>query len=147
MSTPRALRLSRAPAAALASVGALWGGLSGLMPDIKAGVAASDAAFGAVLLMSALGAMLSMLAAPWAIRRMGRRALPGAGVALCLTFFFPLMANDILGLAVAMMGVGIVVSMLDMTENLRVSALEARNGLDLMKVNSARVLFYFGGAA
>lgn len=76
MSIPHALRLSRAPAAALMAVGVVWGGLAASMPDIKAGVGASDAALGAVLLMSAVGGLLAMWGAPWVGRRLGRLALP-----------------------------------------------------------------------
>ena len=59
MSILRALRLSRAPAAALVAVGMLWGGFAALVPDIKLAVGASDAALGAALLMSAVGGMVS----------------------------------------------------------------------------------------
>ncbi len=94
MSIPHALRLSRAPAAALMAVGVVWGGFAALVPDIKAGVGASDAAFGAALLMSAVGGMLAMWAAPWAGRRLGRLALPLLGAVACVTVMMPAFAEQ-----------------------------------------------------
>jgi len=147
MSVLRALRLSRAPAAGLSVVGVLWGGLAGLMPDIKAAVDATDAQLGLALLMSALGAILSMSAAPWIGRRMGRHALPVMGLALSAACFYPLLAGSVPALGLALFGVGATVSLLDITANVQVSTREARHGLHLMNINHAMFSFAFGATA
>jgi hypothetical protein len=147
MSIPHALRLSRAPAAALMAVGVVWGGFAALVPDIKAGVAASDAAFGAALLMSAVGGLLAMWAAPWAGRRMGRGALPVLGGLACLAVLGPMLAGSVVALGLAMFAIGVSVALMDITSNVQISALEARHGLHLMNVNHAMYSFTFAAVA
>ncbi len=142
-----ALRLSRAPAAGLAAVGVLWGGIAALMPDIKAAVGATDAALGMALLMSAVGAMLSMLAAPWAGRVLGRAALPVMGCALALVCLLPMLAGSVAGLAAVMLCLGMSVSMLDITANVQVSMLETRHRLHLMNLAHAMFSFAFAVTA
>lgn len=147
MSIIHALRLSRAPAAALTVVGVIWGGLAGLMPDIKTAVGASDAGLGLALLMSAVGSIGAMSAVPWFERRLGHRALPLAGLLLAVAAFYPLLARDVFGLGVAMFCVGASVAILDIVANVRISGLEARHGLHLMNVNHAMYSVGFGVTA
>lgn len=142
-----ALRVSRAPAAALASVGVFWGGISAMMPDIKSGVGAGDAELGAVLLASAGGGMLAMYLAPRLSAILGRVLVPLAGLVLAFAFAYPVLAGSISGLAVAFFGVGLSVATLDIAANVRISALEARRGLHLMNVNHAMFSFAFCGSA
>ena len=64
MSLLSALRLSRQPALAFAAMGAGWGAFAAFVPDIKAGLGASDALFGALLLGSSVGLLSAMWLAP-----------------------------------------------------------------------------------
>ena len=137
MSIVNAMRISRAPLAALTAIGVVWGGLAGFMPDIKAAVGASDAGLGSALVMSAFGSIVSMYLAPRVGAAQGRIALPLLGAVLCLAFFYPLMASSVAALGLAMFCIGASVAMLDITANVRISALENRHGLHLMNVNHA----------
>jgi predicted MFS family arabinose efflux permease len=147
MSIPYALRLSRAPAAALMAVGVVWGGFAALVPDIKAGVAASDAAFGSALLMSAVGGLLAMWAAPWAGRRLGRLALPLLGAVACVTVMTPAFSNSVVTLGLAVFTIGASVALMDITANVQISALESQHKLHLMNVNHAMYSFAFAAVA
>lgn len=137
MSIYHAMRISRAPIASLAAVGVVWGGLAGFMPDIKAAVGATDAQLGSALVFSAIGSIASMYLAPRVGEALGRIALPLLGVVLCLAFFYPLLATSVPALGLAMFGIGASVAMLDITANVRISALENRHKLHLMNVNHA----------
>ncbi|MCG6901048.1 MAG: MFS transporter, partial [Rhodobacter sp.] len=143
MALLRALRLSRAPAVALMSVGMLWGGFAALVPDIKAGIDASDLNFGLALLMSAVGSMCAMALAPRLGRALGRLALPLVGTALSAAFLYPALVVNVGTLGVAMFAVGATVALLDITANVEISAREARLGLHLMNVNHAMFSFAF----
>lgn len=147
MSVLSALRKSRAPAAGLAAVGVLWGGLAASMPDIKADVGASDAELGLALLMSAVGGMATMAAAPWIGIKLGRFAMPVLGGMVCAAFFYPLAAWNVASLAAAMLLLGASVAALDILANVEISAREARHGAHLMNVNHAMFSFAFAAAA
>lgn len=142
-----AVRVSRAPIAGLASVGLFWGGFAALVPDIKAGVGATDAEFGTALIMSAVGGILSLYLSPRVGAALGRNALPLAGVGLFVAAFFPLLAGSVPALGLALFGMGAAVSMLDMSANVRISQLEERHKLHLMNVNHAMFSFAFAAGA
>ena len=145
MSITTAIAVSRAPIAALSAVGVFWGGFAASVPDIKAGVGASDAAFGAALVMSSVGGITAMYLSPRIGQMLGRAVLPVAGVFLFVALFFPLLARDVTGLGLALLGMGAAVSLLDISANVRISVLESRHGLHLMNLNHA--MFSFGFAA
>lgn len=147
MSVLSALRLSRAPAAALMSVGILWGSFAALVPDIKARVGASDAELGGALLMSALGGLIALWVAPWVIARLGRHALPALGGLVVLALLYPIFPGRVWTLGLALFGMGISVAVLDMAANVTVAGLEARHRRHLMNVNHAMFSFAFAGAA
>ena len=85
MSVLEAAKTTRAPMLTLAAVGLNWGGLAGLMPDIKAAVSASDAALGAALLAPAVGSMIAMWFAPRFGQIAGTLALPLSGLAIAVS--------------------------------------------------------------
>ena len=64
MTIARQIRLARAPLAAFAAMGMVWGAFAALVPDIKAMLGASDAQYGVLLLATPLAAVAAMLAAP-----------------------------------------------------------------------------------
>ncbi len=142
-----AARLSRAPIAALAAIGTLWGGFAGVVPDIKAALHASDAGLGAALACSSFGAMASMYLAPRVGAALGRLALPLLGLALTAAVFYPLLAGSVAGLGLALFAMGASVSMLDITANVRISGLESRHRLHLMNLNHAMFSVAFAAAA
>ena len=60
MTPVEALKISRGPAFVLMATGVYWGGLAGMMPDVKAHVGASDGVMGAVLVAPAAASILAI---------------------------------------------------------------------------------------
>ena len=144
MSVFHAAKITRAPMLTLAAVGLNWGGLAGLMPDIKANVAASDAVLGAVLLASAVGSMIALSFAPRFGQIAGTLALPLSGLGIAVVILLPALAVSPLTLALALFFTGATVALADMTANVRIAQLEARRGLHLQSVNHAVFSLSFG---
>ncbi|MGR3290812.1 MAG: MFS transporter, partial [Paracoccaceae bacterium] len=119
MSLSKAFKISLAPIGGLAAVGMLWGAFSALVPEIKDRVGASDAEFGTALMFSAAGGMLAMYLAPYVNKYLGRSALPVVLVFLVATFFYPLLADTVPKLRVALFFMGASVAMLDILSNIR----------------------------
>jgi predicted MFS family arabinose efflux permease len=147
MSVLEAARITRAPMLTLAAVGVHWGGLAGLMPDLKAGVGASDAELGAALLAPAVGSMITMGFAPRIGRALGGWTLPLAGLGIALAMLLPLFATSPVALGVALFFAGAAVALADMTANVRIAQLEARAGRHLQSVNHAVFSLAFGSTA
>jgi MFS family permease len=147
MSILAALRLSRQPALAFAGLGLGWGAFAAFVPDIKAGLGASDALFGALLLGSSLGLVTAMWLAPWIDARLGRLAMPAASVSLAVAFLMPGLASVPLAFALAMAMVGVTSGLTDVVMNSRVSELETRHCRTLMNLNHAMFSFAYAGAA
>ena len=144
MSVFHAAKITRAPMLTLAAVGLNWGGLAGLMPDIKANVAASDAVLGAVLLASAVGSMIALSFAPRFGQIAGTLALPLSGLGIAVVILLPALAVSPLTLALALFFTGATFALADMTANVRIAQLEARRGLHLQSVNHAVFSLSFG---
>ena len=144
MSLLSAAKITRAPMLTLAAVGLNWGGLAGLMPDIKAAVQASDAVLGAVLLASAVGSMIALSVAPRFGQIAGTLALPLSGLGIAAVILLPALAVSPLTLALALFFTGATVALADMTANVRIAQLEARRGLHLQSVNHAVFSLSFG---
>ncbi|OIP82015.1 MAG: hypothetical protein AUK37_09670 [Rhodobacterales bacterium CG2_30_65_12] len=147
MSVFEAARITRAPMLTLGAVGIHWGGLAGLMPDLKAGVGASDAELGAALLAPAIGSMITMGMAPQIGRALGGWALPLAGLGIALVLLLPLLATSPLTLGIALFFAGGAVALADMTANVRIAQLEARTRRHLQSVNHAIFSLFFGSTA
>lgn len=147
MSIQKVVTVSRAPIAGLAAVGIFWGAFAALVPEIKAGVGASDAAFGTALIFSALGGMLAMYLSPRIGAALGRRVLPVAGLVLAFAALLPLAVGSVPALALALFAMGASVATLDISANVRISVLEERHKLHLMNLNHAMFSFAFAGAA
>ncbi|MGO4916651.1 MFS transporter [Pseudogemmobacter sp. W21_MBD1_M6] len=147
MSIKSAFVLSRAPIAAFAVVGIYWGAFAALVPQIKAGLGAGDAAFGAALLCSAVGLVTAMWLAPLIDERLGRFAMPAAALVLGLAFLVPGQVAGLVAFSLAMLGVGMGSGLTDVVMNARVSRIEARSGRSLMNLNHAMFSFAYAGAA
>jgi MFS family permease len=145
--SPTTLRLSRAPLAALASIGLIWGALVASLPDIKARIGAGDAELGVAILSSSVSAFAAMAIAPWIAERtradvliwimvvMAVSAVPLGHVATVGTF------------ALAMAFAGMTTGLTDMLGNGRIAELEARHDVALMNLNHAFFSFAYAGAA
>ncbi len=144
MSVVEAAKITRAPMLTLAAVGLNWGGLAGLMPDIKAAVSASDAALGAALSAPAVGSMIAMWFAPRFGAWVGTLALPLSGLGIAIAILLPIFALSPLTLGVALFFTGAAVALADMTANVRIAQLEARKGMHLQSVNHAVFSLSFG---
>lgn len=142
-----AARLSRAPMIGLGAVGVFWGAFSVYIPDFQQRTAADDGQLGLALMMSAGGSMIAMWLGPVLWRLLGRFMLPLAGLVLCISSGFPVLAGSVWGLALATFGMGATVALLDIGANIRVSELEERHGLHLMNLNHAVFSFAFAGTA
>lgn len=147
MAILKAAVLARAPNVGLAAVGVFWGAFAALVPDIKAGIGAPDAAFGLAMMMAALGGIAAMALAPRLMAGLGRFGLPLAGVVLSAAFFYPLLARDALGFGIAMAAIGASVALLDIGANMRLSVLEERHDLHLMNFSHAMFSLAFAGSA
>ncbi|WP_425052312.1 MFS transporter [Psychromarinibacter sp. S121] len=147
MSILTALRISRAPAAGLMSVGILWGSFAAMVPDIKARVDASDGELGGALLMSALGGLIAMWSAPKVTGTLGRYAMPLFGICVCFVVLLPMFPQTVVALGACLFAMGLTVALLDISSNLHISGLEARHKMHLMNVNHAMYSFAFAGAA
>lgn len=69
-----ALSHAPAPVIAFAVLGGYWGTFGAYVPEIKAGIGASDAEFGAALLFSGLGLCSALFVAPKVDTALGPRA-------------------------------------------------------------------------
>lgn len=148
MSIVSALRHSRATALSFMVLGFGWGSFAALVPDLKAGLGAGDAAFGLLLLGSAVGLLSAMWLAPRLDRRFGAAAMPMAAVMLGLVFLLPGLAAGNWGLfALAMALVGMASGLTDVVMNVRVSEREAETGQSLMNLNHGMFSFAYAVAA
>ena len=147
MSILEEVRIAREPNAGLAAVGVFWGCFAAYVPTLKAGINAPDAAFGLCLVASSIGGIFAMWAAPAVMARLGANSVAVAGLLLAAAFFYPVLAPNMLGFAIAMCFVGASISLLDIGSNIRISALEERHGRHLMNVSHAMYSFAFAGSA
>jgi MFS family permease len=147
MSLLAALRLSRPPALAFAAMGAGWGAFAAFVPAIKAGLGASDALFGALLLGSSLGLLTALWVAPRVDARLGRYALPAASALLATAFLLPGLAPVPIAFAAAMLTVGVASGLTDVVMNARVSELEIAHRRTLMNLNHAMFSFAYAASA
>lgn len=148
MSTPPLLTLARAPIAAFAAMGVLWGAFAAALPDLKVMLGVDEAQLGLLLFTTPLAAVLSMLMAPVTGAALGRVALPAATLAMAAAFALPGQAAAVWMFPLAMLACGATTGLTDVLMNARVAALENRHGLHLMNLCHAAYSFgYAGGAA
>ncbi len=139
MNIRHAFRLSRQPILAFAAMGMVWGTFAAFVPQIKAGLGASDGAFGLALLAAPMGLVLSVWIAPWLDGRAGRLAMPIASGALSCAFVpVALVAQTggpLWAFALAMGGVGLSSGTTDVLMNSRVAETEAAHDVSVMNLN------------
>lgn len=138
---------SRGPMAAFVAVGVVWGAFMACLPDLKAGLGASDGRMGLILIFGSAAAMAQMLAAPWLAGRLGRAALPLGVLAMGLAVVLPGQAGTALAFACGMLAMGAATGATDVWMNARLATIEAGRGLRLMNLNHAVYSFAYAGAA
>ena len=148
MSVIAALRLSRAPVFAFVAVGLMWGGFAAAVPLLKARTGASDAAFGLMLLGTAVGLATTLYTAPRWDRRLGRWAMPaGTAMLAAIAVAGPGQAPTLVWLFAALAVAGMASGLTDVVMNARVAALEARHARSLMNVNHAMFSVAYAASA
>lgn len=130
-----ALSYAPAPVIAFAVLGGYWGTFGAYVPEIKAGIGASDAEFGAALLFSGLGLCSALFVAPKVDAWLGPRAMQVGGIALALGFLLPVSVPNVVTFALAMFVAAAASGLLDVIMNSRVSELESRHGHSLMNAH------------
>src|SRR3990167_4364746 len=80
MSILSTLRVARAPVAAFAAMGVLWGSFAAVLPDIKTMLDIDESRLGLLMFMTPVAAVLSMLVTPFVGAALGRVALPVAAL-------------------------------------------------------------------
>ena len=141
------LYLSRKTMAAFAVIGLAWASYFAQMPVIKANLGVSDAVYGVVVLVSALGAVGAMFLAPLCERFAGPFSLVVGALAICLGFLWvgvaPRVMGFMLALGLASAGSGII----DVLANARIAGIEAHNRRPLMNLNHSFYSFCYAGSA
>ena len=141
------LYLSRKPMAALAVIGIAWASYFAQMHVIKADLGVSDATYGLLVLISALGAVGAMFLAPLSERLAGPFSLVVGAVGVSAGFLWVGVAagpiSFMLALGLASAGSGII----DVSSSARIAGIEARNQRPLMNLNHAFYSFCYAGAA
>jgi predicted MFS family arabinose efflux permease len=141
------IALSRGPMAAFVAMGIVWGSFMACLPDLKAGLQASDGRMGVILIFGSLAAMAQMLAAPRLATHLGRAALPLGVVAMALAVALPAQAGGAVAFAGAMLAMGASSGATDVWMNARLATIEARARTALMNLNHAVYSFAYGGTA
>ena len=146
--TSRATLLAaRAPLAAFAAMGVVWGTFAAVLPDLKAMLGVDEAQLGLLILFTPLAAVCAMLAAPAFGARLGRVALPLASLLMALAFVLPGQSASWVLFPLAMMCCGAATGLTDVLMNARVSQIESDRGLPLMNLSHAAYSFGYAGAA
>ena len=145
MPIPPALTAARAPLAAFATMGVIWGCFAAVLPDLKAMLGVDEAGLGLMLFLSPIAAVGAMLMAPAFGVALGRIALPVAAVAMGAAIALPGQSASLILFPVAMMACGAATGLTDVLMNARVAQLENDRGLHLM--NLCHAFYSFGYAA
>ena len=141
------LATTRAPLAAFAAMGILWGTFAASLPDIKTMLDVDESGLGALLFMTPIAAVLAMLAAPALGAAWGRVALPVATLSMCAAFLLPGHASQLWLFPIAMLACGAGTGLTDVLMNARVSALENARGQPLMNLCHAGYSFGYAAGA
>ncbi len=141
------LAITRAPLAAFAAMGILWGTFAASLPDIKTMLDIDEARLGALMFMTPIAAVLAMLVAPAVGAAWGRVALPVAALLMSAAFLLPGHATEVWLFPLAMLACGAGTGLTDVLMNARVAALENARGQPLMNLCHAGYSFGYAGGA
>lgn len=138
---------SRAPLAAFAAMGVLWGTFAAVLPDLKAMLGVDEARLGQLILFTPLAAVVAMILAPAFGVIAGRAALPVAALAMAGAFALPGQASALMLFPLAMMACGAATGLTDVLMNARVAQIENDRGLHLMNLCHAAYSFGYASGA
>lgn len=141
------LSRARAPLAAFAAMGVLWGGFAADLPDIKTMLEVEAQTLGLLLFATPIAAVTSMLVAPAFGVRAGGWALPLATLIMAVAFAMPGMAGSVWLFPLAMLAAGAGTGLTDVIMNARVADLENRHSQPLMNLCHAAYSFGLAGGA
>lgn len=139
--------VARAPIAAFAAMGVVWGTFAAALPDIKTMLAVDETQLGLLLLFTPLAAVTAMLLAPAFGATMGRMALPLAAVVMGLGIALPGQSASLVLFPLFMMVCGAGTGLTDVLMNARVAELENTRKIHLMNLCHAAYSFGYAGAA
>lgn len=141
------LQAARAPMAAFAAMGVLWGAFAAVLPDVMVMLGVEETRLGLVMLFTPIAAVCAMLIAPRFGAGFGRAALPLAALAMALVFALPGQASTLWIFPLAMMCCGAATGLTDVLMNARVADLENTRGQHLMNLCHAAYSFGYAGGA
>lgn len=141
------LSTSRAPLAAFAAMGVLWGTFAAVLPDLKAMLGVDEARLGQLILFTPLAAVVAMILAPAFGVIAGRAALPVAALAMAGAFALPGQTSALMLFPLAMMACGAATGLTDVLMNARVAQIENDRGLHLMNLCHAAYSFGYASGA
>ncbi len=141
------LTRARAPIAAFAAMGVLWGGFAADLPDIKSMLGVDEQGLGTLLFATPIAAVCTMLLAPAFGVRAGGWALPLATLLMAAAFTLPGMAGTAVLFPLAMLAAGAGTGLTDVIMNARVADLENRHCTPLMNLTHAAYSFGYAGGA
>ena len=144
---PQLVGVARAPIAAFAAMGVLWGSFAAALPHLKNMLGVDETRMGLLMFMTPVAAVLAMLVAPRLGTALGRFALPIAAGLMCLGFTLPGHAAVIWLFPLAMMACGFGTGLTDVLMNARVAAMEGQKGLHLMNLCHAAYSFGYAGGS
>ena len=147
MTMSTTLAAARAPIAAFAAMGVLWGTFAAVLPDLKAQLAVTESELGLIILPTPIAAVTAMLLAPLIGAALGRVALPIATLLMAAAFALPGQAAQVWVFPLAMMACGGATGLTDVLMNARVAALENERNLHLMNLCHAAYSFGYAGGA
>lgn len=147
MTIATTLSAARAPIAAFAAMGVLWGTFAAVLPDLKAQLDVVESELGLLILPTPLAAVTAMLLAPLIGAALGRVALPIATLLMAAAFALPGQAAQVWLFPLAMMACGGATGLTDVLMNARVSAIENARNLHLMNLCHAAYSFGYAGGA
>ena len=141
------ISLSRKPLGGFVAIGMAWAAYFAQMPVIKAGVGASDGAYGSAVVWASMGAVAAMWLAPLAQARAGRYAVPLAICVIALGVLGTGTVSALWALAVMLLVASAGSGIVDVLVNAEVAEIEARTGRALMNLNHGLYSFAYAGAA
>lgn len=141
------LSIARAPFAAFAAMGVLWGTFAAALPDLKDMLAVDETRMGLLIFFTPVAAVTAMLIAPRLGTLFGRFALPLSAAIMVFGFSLPGHAAAVWMFPLAMMVCGFGTGLTDVLMNARVAALESQKGLHLMNLCHAAYSFGYAGGA
>ncbi|MEY4872440.1 MAG: hypothetical protein RLZZ563_1770 [Pseudomonadota bacterium] len=147
MTIATTLSAARAPIAAFAAMGVLWGTFAAVLPDLKAQLDVVESELGLLILPTPLAAVTAMLLAPLIGAALGRVALPISTLLMAAAFALPGQAAQVWLFPLAMMACGGATGLTDVLMNARVSAIENARNIHLMNLCHAAYSFGYAGGA